>query len=164
MHPRIPIEEVRKIIPTVLSMRRKGTPHGAKGKNRNYVLVVCPIQGRACRRIKPRWVQWNTKLRKSKGTCASCTKGIEGHITPQGYRVITVARRKQMLEHRCVMEEYLGRKLHKGETIHHINGKRADNKIRNLELRMSGNHPKGWSLRQMREYLKTVPKSLGGLK
>jgi hypothetical protein len=62
------------------------------------------------------------------------------------------------------MQKILGRKLRKGETVHHKNGKRADNRPQNLELRMSGNHPKGWSLRQMREYLKTVPKRLGGLK
>lgn len=69
-----------------------------------------------------------------------------------------------VLEHRWVMEKIQGRKLRKGETVHHKNGKRADNREINLELRMSGNHPVGWSLRQMREYLKTVPKRLGGLK
>jgi hypothetical protein len=42
--------------------------------------------------------------------------------------------RKKYLQHREVMETKLGRKLVKGENVHHINGQRADNRIENLEL------------------------------
>lgn len=94
---------------------------------------------------------------------AFCTENSKGHIKKNGYRYISI-KGKQYAEHRLVIEGQLGRKLHKGETVHHINGQRADNRLENLELRMRGNHPVGWSLRQMREYLKTVPKKLGGLK
>jgi hypothetical protein len=52
-----------------------------------------------------------------------------GYIDPKGYR-----RFGNNLEHRIVMEKKLGRKLRLNERVHHINGKRTDNRPSNLEL------------------------------
>lgn len=61
-------------------------------------------------------------------------------ITKPGYVVIgrpthPNARKNGLIfQHVWIMSEHLGRPLNKGETVHHINGIRHDNRIENLEL------------------------------
>lgn len=48
---------------------------------------------------------------------------------------------KKFLQHRIVMERAIGRKLRKGEVVHHLNEKPTDNRIENLEVYSSpGRH------------------------
>lgn len=66
------------------------------------------------------------KLRK-----ASLGKGF--YLNYKGYKVVSILG-QEILEHRLVMEKYLGRKLRINETIHHIDGNVQNNRLSNLLL------------------------------
>lgn len=72
-----------------------------------------------------------------------------GHLSPlwrggrrisvNGYVILTIET-KQLYEHRVVMEKKLGRALRRDEHIHHVNGDKADNRLKNLKLMSAGEH------------------------
>jgi len=87
----------------------------------------------------------------------------EGHVTKQGYKIISKvghpnanSDKGAIPEHIFIMSEYLGRPLKKGETVHHKNGVRHDNRIENLEL-WNKSHPPGQrvddKIRHYKEFL-----------
>jgi predicted Zn-ribbon and HTH transcriptional regulator len=51
-----------------------------------------------------------------------------------GYRFIRTPDGREMLEHRYVVEQRLGRRLRPDEDVHHKNHNRLDNRDENLEL------------------------------
>jgi hypothetical protein len=82
-------------------------------------------QARIARHGDPNAVHKSYELRRNKGP-----------LYQEGYVRVWVEG-KRVFEHRWAMEQHLGRALLPGETVHHINGVRDDNRIENLELWVS---------------------------
>jgi hypothetical protein len=68
-----------------------------------------------------------------KGGSRTSSKWAGVHITNNGYRRLRTER-GWLLEHRYVMENFLGRSLMRGESVHHRDGDRLNNELSNLEL------------------------------
>jgi hypothetical protein len=85
----------------------------------------------------PLHMRWNGGRRKSGN---GYTYLLVGQDHPMADK------RGQVLEHRFVMSEAIGRTLQSNEQVHHINGDRADNRLENLQLRQ-GHHGPGAAFR-----------------
>ena len=82
------------------------------------------------------------EIRKIKLVDARKTKALIEPVpypARHGYLRLTVPdpegkKGRNVLEHRRVMEQHIGRRLTSKESVHHINGIKTDNRIENLEL------------------------------
>ena len=124
-----------------------------------YVEFVCENCGKEARRPANQkdnkfrfcstecWYEYQRKNHPRTGEHAPVWKGGK-RIGPGGYIMVRYEghpnspKSGYVMEHRLVMEQNLGRLLRSEETVHHINGDRADNRIENLQLRQ-GKHGTG---------------------
>ena len=84
--------------------------------------------------------RWKLNLHNSRiGEKSHLWKGGR-EVTASGYIRLNLGAGKRQLEHRFIMEQYIGRKLLKTEHVHHKNHIRNDNNIDNLELISAGKH------------------------
>ena len=63
-------------------------------------------------------------------------KNKNGYVVKKGWG----SGRYLKYEHRMIAESYLGRRLLRNEIVHHMNGKRNDNRPENLCVMDSGGH------------------------
>lgn len=77
---------------------------------------------------------------------------VAGYV--KRHRVVGTKRESQ-LQHRYIMEEYLGRELLKYENIHHKNGNRSDNRLENLEV-WSSYQPAGQRIEDKVKWAKEI--------
>lgn len=102
---------------------------------KEYKVLPWEYRQKVKRGTKKVYCSWKCR---DKAGVGENSPGWKGGRQKQGeYIRILTGKNKREFEHRLVMEKHLGRKLKKGEIIHHINGDTRDNRIKNLVLCIS---------------------------
>jgi hypothetical protein len=122
----------------------KGKPRRSRDDPPTFVCPIChTLTARSWRSNKRGSGSWVYGQKFCSKGCANRSRAIDhGALDRHGYAVLRWQGYPQIYVHRLMMEQMLGRELQPYETVHHKNGKRADNRSENLEL-WSSRHGRG---------------------
>jgi hypothetical protein len=145
--------------------RRYGDPSIVKPHHRSTKVCIAIENGKACpkKHMAKNYCQMHYRRFSLYGD--PLVKKITGDKSPAKYRLIkkrghpNARSDGQIMEHRFVMSQHLGRPLYEHENVHHINGDRFDNRLENLEL-WSKSQPSGqripdkveWAIELLKTY------------
>jgi IMP dehydrogenase len=104
------------------------------------IIKICDVCSKeSLARIKDIYIS-RRKRKSDKDYCRFCGHGAKVSKPRKGKRLMGDGyygiqhNGKEMLEHRVIMSQYIGRDLTELERVHHINGNKKDNSILNLFL------------------------------
>ncbi|WP_234009255.1 HNH endonuclease signature motif containing protein [Deinococcus sp. NW-56] len=158
-------EEVPLHLSAALALSTQRMRADGSGNLRASITAVCL----SCKKKRDTWVSTTRHaLRQGSftGDCRSCAAkkkpsptGEKSRNWKGGRRIMggyvmlrdashPASQNGYVQEHRVVMEKHLGRHLYRGETVHHKNGIKTDNRLENLEL-WGKSHPAGQRFEEM---------------
>lgn len=153
-----------------MRVRRHGEPgpvgsqvSARRGPSR-YAGLQCAVEVDGVRCDRPvkclTWCNMHYQRWKRTGDPAGkwgvSTRQSQGYTTSDGYRMAPSRRNgRPVLEHRLVMEQIIGRPLHRFEEPHHKNGMRDDNRPEDLELWVKWRQPAGQRLTDLIDFILT---------
>lgn len=128
-------------------LRVHGDPGSAEVKT--YRAGTCSVAGcdrRTVGRGLCRMHYERQRKGREVGSAAPQRRAAGAGSIANGYLVVTVSPGRSRLAHRVLMETLLGRPLAKGETVHHVNGDRSDNRTDgSLDARYRSGNLELWS-------------------
>lgn len=127
-------------------MENKMKKYYITGKNKCHCGKIICDKAKLCRICHAKKQHKDNKFGKTPSG-KKHWKWNDGRTLKNGYWLILSPNhpyknaRDYVYEHRLVMEKKLGRYLKSSEIVHHINGIRTDNRIKNLFLTSTTEHP-----------------------